>query len=561
MQKKFIIYQVLPRLFGNTNENCIPNSSLMVNGSGKFNDFDIKTLKSIKELGCTHIWFTGIIEHATKTDYSAYGILKDYPCLVKGEAGSPFAVKDYFDVDPDLATDVSDRMSEFTDLLKRTHKVGLKAIIDFIPNHLARFYLSDMKPDDAENFGAKDKRDYSFHPMNNFYYILNENFNSPDTNTKNSSEYIEFPAKVTGNDCFTSSPGIEDWFETVKLNYGVDYLNNKASYFNPIPDTWKKMKSVLLYWTDLGVDGFRCDMAEMVPVEFWKWAIKNVKKNFPETIFIAEIYNPDQYSNYLNIAGFDYLYDKVGLYDNLKKIVRGEAPASNITRTWQSLGDNQNRMLNFLENHDEQRIASEYFLENPYLAIPALAVSLLFNRTPFMIYFGQELGERGMDEEGYSGLDGRTSIFDYWSVTSVRNWRKKGEIPELRFIYKKLMNIALKEQPFKVGQTYDLCYINGYSDFFDPEYNFAFLRFFNKELILVVVNFQNIEKKLRINIPKHSFDFFKISDQFVDSGTDLLSGERVTELLSLRSPYNVAVQANNIRIIKFLLQEYQPNKL
>ena len=554
MQEKFIIYQVLPRLFGNTNENCVPNSSLELNGSGKFSDFDTKTLKSIKELGCTHIWFTGIIEHATKTDYSSYGIFKDNPTLVKGEAGSPFAIKDYFDVNPGLANDVSKRMSEFKDLLKRCHRLGIRVIIDFIPNHLARCYYSDMKPHDVEDFGINDKRDYSFHPMNNFYYILNEHFKSSVINTGESPEYIEFPARVTGNDCFVPNPGIYDWYDTVKLNYGVDYMDNRSTYCNPVPDTWKKMRAVLNYWTKLGVDGFRCDMVEMVPVEFWKWAIKHVKRSSPQTLFIAESYNPDQYSDYLNTGGFDYLYDKVGLYENLKKIVRGEAPASSITNTWQSLRDNQSRMLNFLENHDEQRIASDYFIGNPYLAIPALAVSLLLNNTPFMLYFGQELGERGMDGEGYSGVNGKTTIFDYWSIDSIRNWRKTGSEPRLRMIYKKLLNLALKEMAFKMGQTYDLSYINSKSDYFDPDYNFAFLRFYNKELILVAVNFEDRVRKLRINIPKHSFDYFKVSDQFVDFGNDLLSGERVTELLSLRSPYNAEVQANNIRIIKFSLQ-------
>ncbi|MFA6334300.1 MAG: alpha-amylase family protein [Bacteroidales bacterium] len=554
VQEKFIIYQVLPRLFGNTNENCIPNYSFELNGSGKFNDFDTKTLISIKELGCTHIWFTGIIEHATKTDYSSYGIFRDNPNLVKGEAGSPFAVKDYFDVDPDLANDVPNRISEFSDLLERCHRLGVKVIIDFIPNHVARCYHSDKAPVGVEDFGIRDKKDYAFHPMNNFYYVLNEHFISPVANIEKSIEYIEFPAKATGNDCFRSDPSTFDWYEAAKLNYGVDYMDGKSGYFNPLPNTWEKMKEILFYWVNLGVDGFRCDMAEMVPVEFWKWLIKNIKKSHSQTLFIAEIYNPDQYSNYLNSGGFDYLYDKVGLYDNLKKISRGEAPASSITNIWQSLGDNQNKMLNFLENHDEQRIASDFFLGDPNLAIPALAVSLLLNTTPFMLYFGQELGERGMDGEGYSGVDGRTTIFDYWSIDSIRDWRKTGSEPALRNRYRRLLNLALTEMAFKIGQTYDLSYINSKSDHFDPEYNYAFLRFYNKELILVVVNFENRTRRLKIDIPKHSFDYFKISDQFAGFGIDLVSGEKITELFSVRSHYSIEIKANDIRIIKFLLQ-------
>lgn len=526
----------------------------MVNGSGKFNDFDNKTILSIKELGCTHIWFTGVLEHATKTDYSSHQIAPDYKCLVKGEAGSPFAVKDYFDVDPDLAIDVSNRIVEFVELIERCHKLDIKVIIDYIPNHVARCYHSDNAPKGVDDFGLRDKKDYAFHPMNNFYYILNENLKLPVVNSQETIKYEEFPARVTGNDCFRPDPGVFDWYETVKLNYGVDYLDQERGYFNPVPDTWKKMKSVLQYWVNLGVDGFRCDMAEMVPVEYWKWAIKSIKKNNPKTLFIAEIYKPEQYSGYINSGGFDYLYDKVGLYDNLKRILRGESSASSITGCWQSLGDNLNKMVNFLENHDEQRIASDFFLGDPYLAIPALAVSLLLNTTPFILYFGQELGEKGMDSEGFSDLNGRTSIFDYWSVETIRKWRETDQEPPLRNKYKRLLNIALNEPAFKTGKTYDLSYINGRSDYFDPFYHYAFLRYDEGELILVVANFESRARNLKINIPIHSFDYFMIKDQFLSSGEDMISSTEVHELLSLRSPYNVEVEANDIRVIKFLLQ-------
>jgi len=554
LQEKFIIYQVLPRLFGNTNENRVPGASIEENGCGKFKDFDYSTLKSIKDLGCTHIWFTGIIEHSTRTDYSSYGIFHDSHSLVKGEAGSPFAIKDYFDVDPDLASDISNRISEFKELILRTHEAGLKVIIDFVPNHSARNYHSDMKPVFVDDFGVKDKIDCSFTPMNNYYYILNEYFKSPVLNTNNTEEYNEYPAKVTGNDCFSSTPDTNDWYETVKLNYGVDYMNNRTCYFYPVPDTWEKMNTILLYWANMGIDGFRCDMAEMVPVEFWKWVINNVKSISPDILFIAEIYSPDQYSNYLNIGGFDYLYDKVGLYDNLKHILKGDKPASIITNCWQSLGDNQNRMLNFLENHDEQRIASDFFIGNPYIAIPALAVSLLLNKTPFMLYFGQELGETGMDAEGYSGIDGRTTIFDYWTIDAIRKWKITGDEPKIRFVYKRLLNLALNEAAFKNGLTYDLGYSNSKNDDFDHFFNFAFLRFFNKQMILTVVNFQDREKNIRIAIPNHAFEYFNVSERFVNTGIDLLTGENIPESLSVNAPYCITVQSNSIKIIKFLLQ-------
>ena len=70
-KEKIVIYQLLPRLFGNTTENCVAGGSLEENGVGKFNDINDNALSAIKRLGCTHVWYTGILEHATQTDYSA----------------------------------------------------------------------------------------------------------------------------------------------------------------------------------------------------------------------------------------------------------------------------------------------------------------------------------------------------------------------------------------------------------------------------------------------------------------------------------------------------------
>ncbi|MDD2284650.1 MAG: alpha-amylase family protein, partial [Paludibacter sp.] len=409
---KFIIYQVLPRLFGNHNTTNKPNGSLKENGCGKFNNFTSKALSEIKSLGVTHVWFTGVIEHATQTDYTTYGIRKDHPAIVKGKAGSAYAIKDYYDVDPDLAENVQDRMGEFERLVERTHKAGLKAIIDFVPNHVARQYASDAKPEGVRDLGETDLTDHAFHPNNNFYYLPGQPFH-PQFDVDG---YLEFPAKATGNDQFTAHPGINDWYETIKLNYGVDYMNNRQPYFDPVPDTWHKMLHILLFWAGKKIDGFRCDMAEMVPVEFWHWAIAKVKSNYPELIFIAEVYNPQEYRNFIFYGGFDYLYDKVGMYDLLRNITCHQHAATQITHAWQSLSGIEDKMLHFLENHDEQRIASDFFAGDPWKIIPALIVSATLTKAPFMLYAGQELGERGMDAEGFSGLDGRTTIFDYWGV-------------------------------------------------------------------------------------------------------------------------------------------------
>ena len=453
--EKLIIYQVFTRLFGNNNNHCINNGSITENGCGKMADFTAKALGEIKKLGATHIWYTGIIEHATQTDYRRYNIRPDHPAIVKGKAGSPYAIKDYYDVDPDLAKDVPERMREFENLVQRTHRSGLKVIIDFVPNHVARQYHSDMQPDGTSQLGANDDTDYAFSPYNNFYYIPQSELHGQfDMKGAAAEPYKEFPAKATGNNRFDAYPNINDWYETVKLNYGVDYQNGGTCHFNPIPDTWNKMLDILMFWAEKHIDGFRCDMAEMVPVEFWEWAIPQVKAKYPALLFIAEVYNPKEYGNYLFRGKFDYLYDKVGLYDTLRAIVCGNESATAITRAWQSLGGIEKRMLNFLENHDEQRIASDFFASNPRKAIPALIVSACMNVNPMMIYFGQEFGELGMDSEGFSGRDGRTTIFDYWSVDTIRRWRNGGKFDGTRREGAKYWNYGTNAGEFNIDHCY-----------------------------------------------------------------------------------------------------------
>ncbi len=553
MSAKLIIYQVLPRLFGNTNASCVPNSSIYVNGCGKLSDFTCDELSSIKDLGCTHIWFTGVIEHSTKTDYTKYGILKDSNQIVKGEAGSPYAIKDYYDIDPDLADNVPSRLLEFKDLIKRVHGSGLSVIIDFVPNHVARQYHSDSCPANVFDLGVSDNPEYPFHPMNNYYYLPNQNFISPVKNTTNSDTYFEYPARASGNDCFKPNPTIHDWFETVKLNYGVDYMNDMSCYFNPVPDTWNKMGDIIEYWLGLGVDGFRCDMAEMVPMQFWKWVIDKTKKKYRNSIFIGEVYNKEKYSEYINNGGFDYLYDKVGLYDTLKSVTTGKAAAYEITNRWQELGPIQSRMLNFIENHDEVRVASAFYAGDPFKAIPALTVSLMLNTAPFMIYFAQELGERGMDNEGFSGIDGKTSIYDYWALESIISWRSR-EDNSIRPIYRKLLNIATNERAISVGKSYDLQYANKKSDCYDPDKHYAFIRSHGKDMILIIVNFSHNDALLGINIPLHAFNFMESERKYAVSGSDMLEDINIDQQIYPDKQFTVSVKSHWVRILKFSLQ-------
>jgi glycosidase len=559
---KFIIYQVLPRLFGNENTTNKKNGPLNENGCGKFNSFTPKALKGIKSLRTTHIWYTGIIEHATQTDYSAFGIRNDHPGVVKGKAGSPYAIKDYYDVDPDLAENVDDRMAEFEALVTRTHKAGMKVIIDFVPNHVARQYHSDAKPKGVVDLGETDHSEWAFSPLNNFYYIPNQPF-QPQFDA---SGYTEFPAKATGNDQFTSSPGINDWYETIKLNYGVNYVEGGQKQFDPIPDTWFKMRDILLYWASKKVDGFRCDMAEMVPVEFWGWVIAEVKTAFPEILFIAEVYNPNEYKNYIFNGKFDYLYDKVGLYDTLRNVVSRNSPASDITNAWQALDGLESKMLNFLENHDEQRVGSDFFSGNGIYAKTAMIVSATLTQGPVMIYAGQEVGEMGMDDEGFSGLDGRTTIFDYWGAKSLQSISNKGKYdgkglnPEeknLYEFYRDLLNICVSEKAITHGLMYDLEYANFNQTKFNTNKQFAYFRKYDEELILVVLNFDDKQLDTEIRFPIEVFPYLGIVDGTNYSVVDLI--EKQTGFfpfnLSSKEPLCMQMPARKGLILKLTKTE------
>lgn len=562
MQKeKIIIYQVLPRLFGNETKELVHNGDITVNASGKLADFTDTALKEIKSLGANYIWYTGIIEHATQSDFSKYGIPKDHPAVVKGKAGSPYAIKDYYDIAPALAVDITQRMKEFELLIDRTHKNGLKVIIDFVPNHVARQYHSDNQPKGIKELGKHDDTTKSFSPYNNFYYIPQRAFDPQfNTEAEGLGRYVEFPAKVTGNDRFSASPSKNDWYETVKLNYGVDYLNGGVKHFNPIPDTWYKMCDILLFWASKKIDGFRCDMVEMVPVEFWEWVIPILKEKHPRILFIAEAYNPNQYKNYLLRGGFDYLYDKVGLYDTLKAIIQKKAPASQITSCWQNLNGLQSRMLYFLENHDEQRIASPFFAQNPFKALPALTVSACLGVNPLMIYNGQEFGEQGMDKEGFSGQDGRTSIFDYWSMDTVRRWKNNNKFNlsqmttrEIRLYqaYKKMLNIAKEELAITDGQFFDLMYVNPTSNHFDPNQHYVFLRKYKNEILLIAVNFGEEAIDLSINIPQHAFDYLGMKQKNRIESKDLLTNKKEVITFTYERPTRTFLEPLGSKILKF----------
>ena len=417
----------------------------------------------------------------------------------KGSLGSYYSIRDYCAVDPGLGT-----MGDFDAFVAEAHRLGMKVLLDWVANHTAR---------DARWVGEK-------------------------------------PADWYERDA-AGAPAVPwDWTDTAKLNYA-----NR--------DVWRAEADAMEFWVRRhAVDGFRCDMAEMVPVEFWEWAIPQVKEVYPEILFIAEVYNPGEYRSYLFRGKFDYLYDKVGLYDTLRAVTCGYESATAITRSWQSLGGIEKRMLNFLENHDEQRIASDFFASNPRKAIPALIVSACMNTNPMMIYFGQEFGELGMDSEGFSGRDGRTTIFDYWSVDTIRRWRNGGKFDgkmltedqkHLYSIYKRLLTLCNEEKAISQGAFFDLMYANVNGWRFNEHKQYTFLRKFERDLLLFVVNFDHISADLAINIPSHAFDFLQIPQMDQYKATELLSGKEENISLLPYKATNVAVEGYGGKILKIKL--------
>lgn len=537
-EHKIVVYQVFTRLFGNTNTTNKPWGTIEENGVGKFNDFTDKALQEIKDLGVTHIWYTGVPHHALINDYTKYDISNDDPDVVKGRAGSPYAVKDYYNVNPDLAVDPAKRLEEFEALIERTHKNGLKVVIDIVPNHIARKYEGKTNPKGVIDFGSDDDKTVEYKRNNNFYYIPNSKFEVPtDANYKPlggekhllaDGKFEEIPAKWTGNGSRLAKPDINDWYETVKINYGVKPDGSKdfptlpdgydkkdykahADFWKgkDVPDSWKKFKDITHYWIDKGVDGFRYDMAEMVPVEFWSYMNSSIKMKNPNAFLLAEVYNPAEYRNYIKLGKMDYLYDKVQMYDTLKNIVQGRGLPKNISGIREDLKDIEHHMLHFLDNHDEQRLASPQFAGDPKKGKPLMVVSATISSSPTMIYFGQEVGEPGALDAGF-GKNSRTSIFDYVGVPHHQRWMNHGkfdggqlqpEEKELRDFYKRLLNFTLKSSALmgEFEQIHD-ANLNAGSDYDFGLY--SYVRWSDDEKLVIVTNFnQNTPVQCDVMIP------------------------------------------------------------
>ena len=561
------IYQLFVRTFGNKNKDVVFDGDKSQNKCGTFADINDNALVALKTLGITHIWLTGVIRHSSMTAYPELGIKSSNPLITKGKAGSPYSIMDYYDIDPDLAVNPQNRMEEFEDVMQRIHDKGMKVIIDFIPNHLAREYKSLCKPMYVEDFGVNDNKNVVFAKDNNFYYCPDQQLVIPGQQTSellntSNTQFLEFPAKASGNDVFSPQPSVNDWYDTVKLNYGVDYQNGSRC-FEPIPNTWYKMLDIMTYWCERGVDGFRVDMAEMVPVEFWRWSINMLRENY-EPIMIAEIYQPHLYKEFV-YAGFDYLYDKVGLYNTLENIYRYGQRADSITNVWNDLQGLGDVMLRFMENHDELRLASEHFVGDAFKALPAVTMAALMNRGPFMIYNGQESGEDAQGAPGFSGDDGRTSIFDYAVMPKHQNWMADGRFDGSDFtdeqkrlfdFYSKLLNFRLNSSAINKGAFYDLMWVNPWYSNFDPQYVYAFLRYHDEDRLLVVVNFnQNESRYCEVKISEDAVEYMGLRPTANGqqlTATDVFTGEKIEYELETLSTRGIAMTLEpcGIKILK-----------
>lgn len=521
------VYQLFPRLFGNKSKNLSLNGSIEENGCGKLADIDERAILALKEFGITHIWLTGVIRHAKLTDYRQFGIPSSHPAVVKGRAGSPYAICDYYDIDPDLAVSVPHRMIEFEALVERIHQAGLGVFIDFVPNHLAREYRSVAKPEGIQDFGENDNVQLAFHPQNNFYYLPERSFFPPfraESIYQSTSYYSEEPAKATGNDCFSAMPSLNDWFETVKLNYGIDYLNDRQTYFDPVPGTWQRMLEVLTFWAAKGIDGFRVDMAEMVPVPFWEWVVSRLKKEHPHLIMIAEIYQPALNESFIH-AGFDFLYDKMCLYNRLHDVLIHNHAAESLSSCWKMLEGYNHRMIRFMENHDEPRLASPRFFGDANGALPAFALCALMHPSALMVYNGQEVGEQAIGSQGFSGDDGRSTIFDYAHMPQHQQWMNDGlfdgalltfDQKKIREKYSQLLRLRLTQPALREGDFYDLMWANPWYTDFDPRFVYAFLRFTKGQNILIVINFNRFESRaMRVNMHDDALQLMELSNTYI----------------------------------------------
>ncbi len=534
--KRPIIYQLVIRHFGNEVGLNKTNGTITENGVGKFVDINDRALIEIKKLGVTHIWLTGVFRQSTLTDYAQIGLPSDDPDIVKGRAGSFYAIKDYFDVCPDYAVNPKNRLIEFKALVKRIHGHGMKVIVDLVGNHVARSYQSVQRPD--LNLGLQDDQYTSLKLENNFVYLpqnqqtnlrLPFEKNQPQVDNRDGIYERETGSngsfvKATGNRILSASPAQNSWYETILLNYGFDFLSGR-NLFNtgsetPANSTWEVLDEFVRTWTlDYGIDGFRADFAHWIPNDFWTWLIKRARARSNDLLFVAEAYDDKQ--GLIN-AGFDAVYDDP-TYDTLKGITNQTALPTQLENLWfASSATASKKSLRYLENHDERRLASPLIVgSNPDesgfgsadMAALVAPLTYLSGAGPILIYNGQTEAEEGRGQEGFDSENGRTSLFDYWTVPSLAKWRNGGsydggglsrDAKKLQVYYRNLLNIA-QTDTFQNGKYYGLNYVNRGRQDFPQDKIFVFARYNTnqKQLMIVLGNWLQDSLTIKLSLPEN----------------------------------------------------------
>jgi glycosidase len=509
--ERAVIYQLVVRLFGNTNETRALDGTIAQNGCGHFSDVTSDALDEIHALGATHVWLTGAIRQATLTDWSSVDpmLAADDPDVVKGRAGSFYAIRDYYDVSPDLADDPVHRVDELDALVARIHAAGMQVVLDLVPNHVARSYHSVVHPE--WDFGAGDDQSRFFASSNAFFYVSGGplhlshpgswapsgvTFDGLFAREDGSAGHV---ARATGDNFAGLSPSANDWYETIKLNYGLDFTNG-TTQFAPMPTTWTLIDHVLAYWQAHGIDGFRCDFAHYVPDEAWRYLIAQARIRDPGTFFFAEAY--DRLPGLIG-DGFDAVYHDA-TYDTLKNVYIGHGGQTELEGVLGALGDpDRNHYVEYLENHDERRVASPIVTSggpddsgfgSAAAAHQLAPLQYLWSGGPILMLNGQEVGEPGAGAEGFGGDDGRTTIFDYWSMPAMVRWWNGTLSPAetaLRAWYADLLALA-QDPAVQSNRYWGLEYFDRTSMFGDcPDALFTFARFETggERLIVVVANF------------------------------------------------------------------------
>ncbi len=569
-----VIYQLFVRHFSNTEHNGVQNGTIETNGCGTFNGVTEEALRSLARMGCTHVWLTGVLRHATQTAHP--GVPAQPKSIVKGIAGSPYAVVDYFDVDPDLASDPALRMTEFEALVQRCRLVGLVPLMDFIPNHVSRAYHAEGEG--HEDFGEGDDKNVFFSAEQGYFYLT--------ANCEGDGPPLMLPdgvfegersfGRVTGNNAATWTPDACDWYETVKLNYGYNFMAGLASlrllpdWMSPkhkVPKTWRIMDDILAFWQEKGIGGFRCDMAHMVPMAFWKWALSHARVRRSSVFFMAEAYNDHMKTTYedpcaaLLEAGFNAVYDSA-CFHLAENVYLGGNWANDFDRLFRSDPKYMSHGVRYIENHDEPRVCSPKAWNGVGHKVMPAVMTLVYasGKGPVLVYNGQEVGERAEGPGGYGGDNGRTSIFDYTCLPRLQPWVEAGfdadalppDAAKLRDFHCRLLPI-LQHPALERGDFYGLNWANMKNPTFGKEpadessghWTYAILRHHGASTALVVgnlspdINFYN----LRVSIPQHAFGWSGISTEKVKAtsllknpGQSTIYTRQELELNGLKTP-------------------------